>query len=611
MKHFSTRLSQSLVFRALRVLPRRDRRYLLAVICLQSVLGLLDLVGVAVIGVLGALAISGVSTGRPGDRVSYILETLSIANESLQFQAATLGTLAAVVLISKTIISVIFSRKIIFFLSRRSAQLSSNLLSKVLNQDFADIRQDSMQKTLYSVTAGVDSVMLGVVGTSLSLVSDVSLLLILGSGLFFVDSTITFFTFLIFSGVAVLMYRLLHLKSQKIGQREAGLIIDANEKILEILSSYRELLVRNRRHYYWKRISDLKYQLADTLAEKNFMPNITKYILEVVLVVGALVLGAFQFSTTDAVHAVGILSVFLAASTRISPAILRMQQALIIIKGSVGSAEPTLLLIERLSEVKPLELESLSLVSEHRGFKGAVLLKDVTFSYIGSEELVLRKITMEITPGEVVAIVGQSGAGKTTLADVLLGLLEASSGTVRIDGLPPKEVIRKWPGSIGYVPQDVLITNRSIRENVALGFDPDNDSESAIWDVLDTAQLGDHVRGLPDRLNTHLGDRGGFLSGGQRQRLGIARALYTNPGLVVLDEATSALDGETEANVSAAIANLKGKVTVVLIAHRLSTIKNVDKIYYLHQGQILASGNFDELRMQVPEFDKQAKLMGL
>ena len=581
------------------------------VICLQSLLGILDLIGVAIIGVLGALAITGVSTGKPGERVNFLLQQLGIANESLQFQAAILGILAALILISKTLVSVYFSRKIIFFLSRRSALLSSNLLSRVLNQKFVDIRQSSMQQTLYSVTTGVDSLMLGVVGTSLSLVSDMALLIILGSGLFFVDSTITFLTFLTFSGVAILMYRLLHLKSQKIGQKEAKLIIEANEKIIEILSAYRELLVRNRRQYYWARISDIRYQLADTLAEKSFMPNTTKYILEVVLVVGALALGAFQFSTTDAVHAVGILSVFLAASTRISPAILRMQQAMIIIKGSVGSAEPTLALIEELANVQSLDLESTTRELTREGFSGKISVENVSFKYPGSDNEVLTGFEMKINSGDVVAIVGPSGAGKTTFADVILGLLDPTEGKVSIDGLPPREVIKKWPGAIGYVPQDVLITNRSIRENVALGFDADVNLDHDIWRVLKIAQLDEYVRSLPNQLETILGDRGGFLSGGQRQRLGIARALYTNPGLVVLDEATSALDGETEANVSAAIGNLKGRITVVLIAHRLSTIKNVDKIYYLNQGKILASGNFDQLRLQVPEFDNQAKLMGL
>jgi ABC-type multidrug transport system fused ATPase/permease subunit len=611
MNPVTRRLRKSLVVRALRVLPSRDRRYLLVVIFLQSCLGILDLIGVAIIGVLGALAISGVSTGKPGDRVGFILEQLGIANETLQYQATALGILAAFTLISKTVISVVFTRKIIFFLSRRSALLSSSLLSRVLNQNFSDIRQTSMQQTLYSVTSGVDSIMLGVVGTTLFLIADLSLLLILGSGLLIVDSTITFLTFVTFSGVAFLMYRLLHVKSQKIGQREAKLIIEANEKILEILSSYRELVVRNRRSYYWKGISDLRYRLADTLAEKSFMPNITKYILEVVLVVGSLALGAYQFSSTNAVQAVGILAIFLAASTRISPAILRMQQALIIVKGSVGSAEPTLLLIERLSKVEPLGNELPYVDSNHDGFSGSISLTDVSFRYPGTEKNVLNDISMDVKAGEIIAIVGLSGAGKTTLADVFLGLLEVSNGVVSIDGLPPKEVIKKWPGVIGYVPQDVLITNRSIRENVALGFDIGMESDERIWSVLKATKLEDHVRALPLQLDTQLGDRGGFLSGGQRQRLGIARALFTNPGLLILDEATSSLDGETEANVSSAISNLRGKVTVVLIAHRLSTIRNVDRIYYLHEGKILASGNFDELRILVPDFDKQAKFMGI
>ena len=611
MNLVARRLRKSLLVRALRILPSRDRKYLIVVICLQSCLGILDLIGVAIIGVIGALAISGVSTGKPGDRVGFILQQLGIANESLQFQAATLGILAALALISKTVLSVVFTRKIIFFLSRRSALISSSLLSRVLNQNFSEIRQTSMQQTLYSVTSGVDSIMLGVVGTTLALIADLSLLLILGSGLLIVDSTITFLTFMTFSGVAFLMYRLLHVKSKKIGQSEAKLIIEANEKILEILSSYRELVVRNRRSYYWQGISDLRFQLADTLAEKSFMPNITKYILEVVLVVGSLALGAYQFSVTNAVQAVGILSIFLVASTRISPAILRMQQALIIIKGSIGSAEPTLLLIERLSKVEPLGNELTSVDSKHDGFSGSILLTDVSFRYPGSEKNVLNGISMSVKAGETIAIVGLSGAGKTTLADVFLGLLEVSDGNVSIDGLPPKEVIKKWPGAIGYVPQDVLITNRSIRENVALGFDIKVESDERIWSVLKATKLEDHVRELPQQLDTQLGDRGGFLSGGQRQRLGIARALFTNPGLVILDEATSSLDGETEANISSAINNLKGAVTVVLIAHRLSTIRNVDKIYYLQDGKILASGNFDELRILVPDFDKQAKFMGI
>lgn len=600
-----------LVFRALSILPARDRKYLFVVVALQAFLGVLDLIGVLVIGILGALAISGVSTGQPGNRVQIALEFLGIGSSSLQVQAAILGAIATIILVSKTLISVYFSRKISFFLSRRSAAMTSRLLSKVLNQDFSAIRTNTMQQTLYSVTAGVEAIMLGIVGTSVSLVSDLSLLIILGSGLVIVDSAIAFFTFLMFSSVAILMYKLLHKKSKSIGENEAKYVVELNERIIEILASYRELVVRNRRNYYWKNISHLRFSLADTLAEKNFMPSITKYILEIVLVIGALVLGAYQFSVTDAVHAVAILSIFLAASTRISPAILRMQQAFIIMKGSTGAASPTLELIEKLESIEPLEDSHESEEFSRDGFFGNISLEKIKYRYPNSESDALIDISLEIHEGELIAIVGPSGAGKSTLADVILGLLPVAGGKVTISGLAPGEVIRKWPGIFGYVPQDVLITNGTVRENVALGFDPNEFPDKQIWDVLEVTSLEETVAGLPKKLDTKLGDRGGFISGGQRQRLGIARALFTKPGIIVLDEATSALDGETEADISNAISALKGKVTVLLIAHRLSTVRNADRIYYLDRGHLVASGNFEQLRKLVPDFDSQASLMGL
>jgi len=211
----------------------------------------------------------------------------------------------------------------------------------------------------------------------------------------------------------------------------------------------------------------------------------------------------------------------------------------------------------------------------------------------------------------IVYITGASGSGKTTLADLMLGLLEPSTGKVLISGLKPSEAIRKWPGAIAYVPQEVTIFNGTIRENITLGFDEWNESDVKIARAIELASLGDVVSELPDGLESQVGDRGTSLSGGQRQRIGIARALFTNPRLLVMDEATSSLDGLTESVISNNISRLHGKVTVVLIAHRLSTVRNADNVVYLRNGKIVATGNFDAVRKAVPDFDKQAKLMGL
>jgi ABC-type multidrug transport system fused ATPase/permease subunit len=220
-------------------------------------------------------------------------------------------------------------------------------------------------------------------------------------------------------------------------------------------------------------------------------------------------------------------------------------------------------------------------------------------------------LSLQIRPGELVAFVGPSGAGKTTLIDLILGVLNPGSGRVEISGCTPLAAIEKWPGCIGYVPQDVVIFNGTIRENIALGFDSEFVSDVQISEALKVAHLKEFVQSLPEGLDTRVGDRGTKLSGGQRQRLGIARAMYTKPKLLVLDEATSSLDGKTESAISESISELAGNVTVILIAHRLSTVRNADQVVYINEGKIVQTGSFEEVRRKVTNFDIQAKLMGL
>ncbi len=430
-------------------------------------------------------------------------------------------------------------------------------------------------------------------------------------GLFYVDPAISVGTFTVFGLIALLMYRLLHKRARILGQRDTTLGIASSEKIMEVLLSYRESVVRNRRHYYAREIGKLRLEQANTIAEMSFVPSISKYVIETAVVLGALILGASQFLTRDAVHAIATLSVFMAAGTRIAPAILRMQQGALQIKGSLGTASPTLELIERLGTNEELQAVSDELDLVHAGFEAKIEAESLTLKYPGAATAAVENVTFTVNPGEFIAFVGPSGAGKTSLIDLLLGVLNPDSGSVSISGKPPLEAVATWPGSISYVPQEVTIANGSIRDNVSLGYPAEVVSDKLIWKCLEDAQLKTFVETLPNGLDAHVGERGTTLSGGQKQRLGIARALFTNPSLLVLDEATSALDGTTEANISEAIIKLRGKVTVIMIAHRLSTIKNADQIYYLEAGHLVANGTFESIRSLVLDFDKQAKLMGL
>ena len=341
------------------------------------------------------------------------------------------------------------------------------------------------------------------------------------------------------------------------------------------------------------------------------MPNISKYVIELTVVIGLLGISAAQFALQDAAHAVAVLSVFIAASTRIAPAVLRVQQGAITIKSSLGGAAPTLELVESLSNVSQLEVVSDYVETAHPGFNSSVQASNLTITYPAKSAPAVVGASFTISEGRSVAIVGASGAGKTTLVDVLLGVLTPDSGKVRISGHEPLEAIGKWPGAISYVPQDILITQGTIRENVAMGFPTDSYVDELVWDALKIAQLDGFVRRLHQGLDSLVGDRGVKISGGQRQRLGIARAMFTKPKLLVLDEATSSLDGQTESDVSDAISALHGKVTVIMIAHRLSTVRNADTVIYMDEGTIKAVGTFDEVRSVVPDFDRQAQLMGL
>lgn len=604
-------LQNSIILRSIRVLSSSDRKKILGVIAIQVSFGLLDLAGVALVGVLGALAITGSQSQEPGNRVTAALRVLNLENQPLQTQATIIGLLAAFLLVIKTVLSVVFVRKTIFFLSRRSAMISSNLISMVLAQPLVKLQSRTMQQTLYGVTTGVESIVVGVLNTSVLIISDLSLLLILATGLFLVDPVVAISTFLVFSSIGYLLFRLLQVRATRLGEEQRILSIESSEKTLEVLNSYREIVVRNRRAYYALELGRIRKNLAEVEAERNFMPNISKYVIEVTVVLGSLAIAALQFLVNDAAHAVAVLSVFTAASTRIAPAVLRLQQGAITIKSNIGSATPTLDLVEEFDDLNSEKLYVSQLDFAHSGFHADISLQNATFTYPGSTNPAINSISLRINSGEVVAFVGPSGAGKTTIIDVLLGILEPDSGTASIQGLKPLDAIQKWPGAVGYVPQDVMISNGTIRENVTLGFNQAEFTDDHIWNALEVAHLDEFVQNLPDGLDTRVGDRGTKLSGGQRQRLGIARAMFTQPKLLVLDEATSSLDGNTEASISTAVNNLKGGITIVLIAHRLSTIKESDQVFYLANGILKKQGTFDEVRSAIPEFDKQAQLMGL
>ena len=606
-----SRWSETEIGRSLNILPKGDRNKVLVIAVIQASLGILDLLGVMAIGLLGALSVTGIQSQKPGDQIHSALDFLSLSGSTFQTQAMILVISAALLLVGRTLLSIIFTRRILFFLSRRGAKISANLIARLLSQPLLTVQARTTQETLFAVTSGVSLITLQILATSIVMISDFSLLLIMAVGLFVVNPSTAIATFIVFSFILYLIYKLMHVQASELGVRNSELSILSNEKIVEVFGSYRESVVRNRRDYYAREIGKIRFALADVSAESSFMPYVSKYIIETSVVLGALMVGAAQFVLQDTEEAVATLAIFLAAGTRIAPAVLRLQQGSIQIRSGLGAAQPTFQLINSLGKSQILENHDDVVHTHHEGFKPEIQIKNVSFTYPTKKLPAISDVSLTIQSGQSIAFVGLSGAGKTTIIDILLGVLNPDEGTVSISGLPPLSAVTKWSGAISYVPQDIIISAGTIRENVALGFPAKYATDELVMSALKVAHLDAFVMSLPEGLDTQVGERGAKLSAGQRQRLGIARAMFTKPRLLVLDEATSSLDGETEANISDSIRKLRGSTTVVLIAHRLSTVRNVDTVLYLADGKVKATGTFNEVRKAIPDFDRQAKLMGL
>ena len=595
-----------------RTLTRREKSVIAILFLVQISLSILDLVGVALLGLVGAISISGIQSTQPTGQIINLLGSLGLENFSFQSQVAILASLAAVVLFLRTALSVYFTRKTLFYFARKASNLSGRIIERLLSRDLLFLNKRENQETVFATTLGCNLLMVGILAQSINLVSDIALLITLGVGVFVIQPTIAISSIIIFGISAFIMHFFLNTRAQKLGRKDSLLSISSNSKILEVLSSFREIYVHNQRTFYAEEIRKIRNESSLTQAELAFLPNISKYIVESTLLLGALVVSAIQFIGLDAKSAITALTLFLAAGTRLAPALLRVQQGMLSVRNSLGGVQSTLSLMQDLNSTEG----SVALLQKNSeelktSFISKVEISNLSLKYPNSDRYALTNITFVIPAGSIVAIVGPSGAGKTSLIDVMLGIVKPSAGEVIISGNSPNDAIQKWPTSISYVPQESYVANTNFRENVAMGFPVDDKTDEKVLKSLEKAQLLDLAQNLPKGLDSQVGENGGLLSGGQRQRLGIARALFCEPKLLILDEATSSLDAETEQMISTSINALRGETTVVLIAHRLSTVRNADLVIYLEDGAMVAQGNFEEVRKKVPQFDKQAKLMGL
>ena len=609
---------------SLHLLSRRDRRLLGAAVAVQMATSLLDLVGVLLLGVVGALAVSNVEGGRPPKVVAKIVSVLGFENRSSAALIAAFAGGAAVLLLTKSVVSPLLMARVLKFLARREALVAARLAKELLSPPLPCGQQRSSQTTAAALLQGANAATVTILGQASAAAAEIALLIVLAAVLLLVNPAVALGVIAFFAIVSFGLQRILGDRAARYGRRRNQSDIASLVAVQEALGTYREITVADRRSLYADRIKGLRTDAARAAAGSQLVNMLPKYVSEAALVVGGFLLAGGLFATQPVAIAAGTFALFLATATRIMPSLLRLQSAALTIRSATGSAAPTFLLAEELGLAEhlghPLEApeepevgETLRkvLASGHPDFTPSIELKDVEFTYPSAEKPAVRGVSLLVGEGQSIALVGRSGAGKSTLADLILGVLQPRAGTVNVGGVTPSVAVHRWPGSVAYVPQDVMLTNDSVRSNVALGLPRDVVDDDQVWDALRRAHLEDYLRAQPEGLETQIGERGLRLSGGQRQRLGIARALFSKPRLMVLDEATSALDAETEQAITRTLEELEEDVTTVIVAHRLSTVRNADIVVYLEDGETIASGSFDEVCAQVPALERQATLMGL
>jgi len=570
---------------AFQLLNSRDKSKLFFSSLIQVVLSLFDLLGIALIGLLISLASSGEDT-KQAPYMSNLLRLVNIEKYSFQKQIIIIGFLAAFLVSLKSAISVFILRKNAFFLSSRSAEISKQLVSKLLSSSINDLQVNSIQRSLFAVTTGVITVTLGVISRCMGVIVDTATLITVLIGLSVIDSSIAIASSLIFGTMGVLLYQVIRKSAKRSGKLSTELHIRSNQEVYEVLGSFREIRVKNRGHFYAEKIANSRLLLSGIQTRISMMNVYGKYIMDSSVTVGALLVAMFQLYFMGRTEAVASLGLFLAAGLRLAPAVLRLQNNLIEIKISLSGAQDTLDLNSRLSELRLSTRSTQTDSHDYFGFEPTVEFKDVSFTYKGNNLPAFQEVNFSIPKGHFCGIIGKSGAGKSTLVDTMLGVMEPNIGTVLISGLTPRQAIAKWPGAIGYVPQEVQIINGTIRENITMGYPPDMFPVSMVWDAIAASKLEDFVKAQPLGIDSAVGDRGTSLSGGQKQRLGIARAMFSKPHLLILDEATNALDADTELDFIETLNLFRGKVTIVAISHKPSTVESADIVFEISGGML-------------------------
>lgn len=491
------------------------------------------------------------------------------------------------------------------FFAKNEAILARKIFMKYIYGDFQLHLTRNSADLINNITSTTTSIFSHAMRGFVTLISESILVIFITIFLFYISPIVTLISMCAFLAFAVGMHFAVKGRLVYWGMS----ITKIHKELLKLLTqsfhSIKEVKISGRESHLLSQFSSSRQTMASIEARMHVIGSIPRLWIETLFISGVVITILYVLVIGNPTgEFFSILAVFLAAAIRLMPSISRILMAFNTIRGGtypVETIHSDLNLLEGPShddELDPLDDQRIT-------FNDHIKLENVSFSYPNMETAAAFDINLTIEKGESIGLVGPSGAGKTTLVDLILGLIKPTTGYIKVDGQDVTSMARVWQRSLSYVPQSVYLLDASIRKNIAFNISDDEIDDEKVWKSLEVAQLDSVIRNLPDGLETITGDRGARLSGGQKQRIGIARAIYNDLDVLVLDEATSSLDIQAEFEVSQAIEHISSTKTMIVIAHRLSTLRKCDRLIYIDDGRVIDSGNFDEL------YDKNAAFKNL
>lgn len=581
-----TKIQGSLLHKLKMIFPKKERRYFAFLFLLILVGTVFDFLSVSMILPLVNLLVS------PADlqeRSWYRLLTgiIHVEDQNTMLLILVLGIM--VIYVIKNLYSIYMSVVQGIFMARNQINTSAKLLDCYMRKPYSFHLQHNTAEVVRSINSDVSNAY-GLVGNIMGLVTKSLITVLLVIYLIMVDFwlTVSIVTGLVI--YSVIYYILVRKKLREAGQESRRLNVSMIKAIHQAMGGIKEVKVMGRERYFVDTYSGNGEAFIRNKRRYTILAGVPRHLIEILCVCGVLGLVAVKIATRqNLTDIVGSLSAFAVAAIRLMPNANAINSTI----NSMAYQMPSLdAVCEVIDENWGQDIGKATFSTHTRSRNASrqhrdIHLEHVSFTYPETDKPVLRDVNMTVRAGTSVGIVGVTGAGKTTLVDIILGLLEPQQGRILYGDMDIRKNYEQWQTHIGYIPQNIYLVDESIRANVALGIYEDQVDEAQVWQALEDAQMADFVRGLKNGLDTVIGERGVRLSGGQRQRIGIARALYYDPDILFLDEATAALDTETEKAVMAAVNRISREKTCIIIAHRLSTIENCDEIYRVVNGQII------------------------